>query len=276
MKRRWISGGLASGILIGVCWLGICGLHGAPAQEEGGRSAAKHRGAKNPLEGKLVEISLAGAQPSTTDVDRLWEQVRFEKLHGRTFLVGRVVGSSVDRYVAWDSVQDFCVFDSRAQYDEFLRSRLGRALDGISSVLGDLGEKADIHTIRVPAIDLGEGRAAFGEWLTEAVVKEIERTTPLRVSHSPDAESVLSCKVDYHAEQSDAVKPRGTISGSLVVRWTDRNGNKLRPAFSAPLPTLDSPSDAPFPESGRSLTSSDQRNIEGLARQIVEKMEPAW
>lgn len=276
MKRRWISGGLASSVLIGACWLVICSFHGAPAHEQHGPSPAKHRDGKNPFAGKVVEVSLATEQPSTPDVDGLWEQVRFEKLHGRTFLVGRVVGTDVERFVDWNSVQDFCVFDSRAQHDEFLRSRLDRAFEGVRAVLGNPSDNPEIRTIRVPAIDLGDRRRVLGEWLTEAVIKEIENVTPFKVSQAPDADSVLTCTLETAAQQSDLESPNKNLGektdGVLKVRWTDEQGAELRPAILLPLPTIAAAPDV-LPATRQSLSADDQRRIHTLARQIVDFLE---
>ena len=279
MKRRWLNGGLASGVLMGVCWLGICGLHGEPPQKQGGRSSAKRHGAKDRFKGKLIAVSLAADQPSTSVVDRLWEQVRFEALHGRTFLVGREIGTTVESYVDWDSVEGFCVFDSRAQYDKFLRGSIGRALDRISPLLGESDDEADIRTIGVSEIDLGDGRAALGERLTEAVVREIENATPFRVSQATEAGSVLLCYVETgdrpEAKSSSSEKRGAKAARSLNVRWTDRQGNDLRPAFSVPLPTFDRVSRI-SPELGQAPTSADEEQIQELARQIVEVLEAPW
>ncbi len=50
----------------------------------------------------------------------------------------------------------------------------------------------DIRTVNVPMFKSNTLRADLGEWLTEAVVKEIELRTPYKVVSSPLADSVLT------------------------------------------------------------------------------------
>jgi len=49
----------------------------------------------------------------------------------------------------------------------------------------------DIHTVYVPIIESNSYRRQLGEWLTEAVAKEIENVTPFKVVNTPEADSVL-------------------------------------------------------------------------------------
>jgi len=54
---------------------------------------------------------------------------------------------------------------------------------------------AHIRTVYVPMIESSSFRRNLGERLTEAVVKEIERTTPYKVLGTPNADSVLSARI---------------------------------------------------------------------------------
>src|SRR5262245_54370855 len=51
--------------------------------------------------------------------------------------------------------------------------------------------RTDIRTVYVPVFQSDSYRRNLGEWLTEAVIKEIETKSPYKVVHTSDADSVL-------------------------------------------------------------------------------------
>src|SRR6266481_1806454 len=53
----------------------------------------------------------------------------------------------------------------------------------------------DIQTVYVPVFESNSFRRNLGEWLTEAVCKEIELKTPYKVVGTPNADSVLTGKI---------------------------------------------------------------------------------
>src|ERR1043165_5926281 len=53
----------------------------------------------------------------------------------------------------------------------------------------------DVATVYVPMIESDSYRRDLGERLTEAVVKEIELKTPYKVVSTPNADSVLSARL---------------------------------------------------------------------------------
>ena len=53
----------------------------------------------------------------------------------------------------------------------------------------------DVRTVYVPIFESDSLRRGLGEWLTEAVKKEIERRTPYKVINSPNADSILSGRI---------------------------------------------------------------------------------
>lgn len=300
MKRRWISSGLAGGLI-----LGAYALHGAPPHEESSRPAARRHNPRPQVEspgrmsdsrsrsvsrshaeaeafdGKLIVASLASDKPPM-----LLEQARFEEFQGRIFLVGKQVKATfsvpmkAESHVAWDSVQAFCLFENVAQYEAAMRNALEGVQDTMSSLFDGSDDQAAIRTVHVPMIDLNNGRCILGEWLTEAVVKQIEAATPFKVLYKAEADSVLACTVESDVKQpaletSANEKPAREIVRSVRVQWTDRRGAKLQPEISVPLPTFEQSANI-FPEFGQSLTSADQQKIERLARQIVEMMETSW
>src|SRR5215469_12205363 len=98
--------------------------------------------------GKLVMFSVRGGnQP------KLLEQVSFQELYGRRFLVGREVAATFSFplgapvHIAWDAVDAFYVFDNIKQYEEAMRQALEQAQGTVSQVLGDFfpGAKCTIN-----------------------------------------------------------------------------------------------------------------------------------
>ena len=115
-------------------------------------------------------------------------------------------------------------------------------------------------------------RPDLGEWLTEAVVKEIEARTPYKVVSSPLADSVLTGSIRHgdrkqvRAETVDD-EPRNLVYQSAVhITWIDNCGRIMVQS----IVTLG----ANFvPEAGQSITTAEQAAIRKLAQQIVDQME---
>lgn len=142
----------------------------------------------------------------------------------------------------------------------------------------------DIHTVYVPIIESNSYRRNLGEWLTEAVVKQIEKVTPFKVVGSPEADSVLSCRIVSDSKRMAMESPTDEgrelqLTWQVSVTWEDRNGDLVKPAQQIPAPqslnTIQNTASL-FPELGYSITSAEQTAIERLARQIVSMMEAAW
>ncbi len=137
----------------------------------------------------------------------------------------------------------------------------------------------DIHTVYVPMIESLSYRRYLGERLTEAVVKRIEQVTPFKVVHTPDADSVLECKIVSDMKGMLMTSPtselrEGQVIFQITVNWIDRRGKALATDASVPLP-LNQTSNM-FPELGQSLTTAQQLVIDKLAKQIVGMMESPW
>jgi hypothetical protein len=120
----------------------------------------------------------------------------------------------------------------------------------------------------------------LGERLTEAVIRRIEETTPLRVVRVPSgADSELKCTIENDGEESEAVRRTANASREsqrtwpITVAWTDKKGSEIRPRAALLLPAIDgdSPSAA-----GQSVSFTQQRAIDKLAKHIVATMEEAW
>ncbi len=142
----------------------------------------------------------------------------------------------------------------------------------------------EIRTVHVPIFESNSYRRNLGEWLTEAVVREIELKTPYKVVHHPNADSILTGTLISDAKRlliiSPTDDPRETeLVMQVQVRWVDRQGNVLRERSGVPVPLelVDVGSTASVvPEFGQSITSGQQLAIEQLAQQIVSLMEIPW
>ena len=142
----------------------------------------------------------------------------------------------------------------------------------------------DIETVYVPIIESNSYRRNLGEWLTEAVVKQIEKDTPFKVVNTPEADSVLSCRIisDTKRIAMESSTDEGRelqVGWQVSVNWVDRKGDIIKPEQQIPAPqALNTIQDGAsmFPEIGQSITTAQQTSIERLARQIVSMMESAW
>jgi hypothetical protein len=161
------------------------------------------------------------------------------------------------------------------------------AILGCSGTRYMIGNKtlypADIRTVYVPIIDSTSYRRDLGERLTEAVVREIEMRTPLKVVASPDADSVLKGKIVADTK-SVLVRPptdeqRLTQQSFRVeVSWVDRRGAMLRQTEGVPVPStvmIDQTANYVV-EVGQSISTAQQQAIDKLAQQIVNLMEAPW
>jgi RNase P/RNase MRP subunit p29 len=129
----------------------------------------------------------------------------------------------------------------------------------------------------VPAVDVGER-------LTEAVCKEIENRTPFKIVGSPEgADSVLTGRVVADTKRMLVESPTDQsrmvqMNYQVLVTWADRGGTVIA-SGDVPLPaaTVDvGHAAALVPEYGRSVASTQQESIVGLAQQIVDLMEEPW
>jgi hypothetical protein len=141
-----------------------------------------------------------------------------------------------------------------------------------------------IQTVYVPMFQSTSFRRNLGEWLTEAVIKEIELKTPYKVVSTPDADSTLSGRITIEGKNLLIPDPSdetryGQMRFQVQVRWVDRRGNVLRDGVPIPLDpalaTIGATSDFVF-ETGQSIATAQQQSMQRLARQIVGLMEAPW
>jgi hypothetical protein len=143
----------------------------------------------------------------------------------------------------------------------------------------------DLRTVHVPMIESSSFRRNLGERLTEAVVKQIELTTPYKVVGDPaTAESVLRCQLISDRKdlsiETRTDEPRDLrLTFVVQVDWVDRFGQPLIQRTEIPMPSAFfgiSQSTGLIAEAGQSMATQQQSALEGLARQIVGQLEAAW
>lgn len=131
--------------------------------------------------------------------------------------------------------------------------------------------RTDLKTIHVPMFQSNSLRLDLGEWLTEAVIKEIELRTPYKVVTNPLADSVLTGRIMWDSKRvlSETIndEPRNLIFNAAVhVTWIDNCGQIL-------VQNVINVGADFVPEAGQSITSAEQAVIRRLAAQIVSNME---
>jgi hypothetical protein len=131
--------------------------------------------------------------------------------------------------------------------------------------------RTDLRTVHVPMFQSDSLRPDLGEWLTEAVIKEIELRTPYKVVSNPLADSVLTGRILWDSKRvvSENIndEPRTLIFNSAVhITWIDNCGRILTQSVI----TI---GDNFVPEAGQSVTSVEAAVIRRLASQIVSEME---
>jgi len=141
-----------------------------------------------------------------------------------------------------------------------------------------------IRTVHVPVVRDETFRHDLGVRLSEALVKEIERRTPYKVTGDPNADSTLTCRVVDESKrvltETDTDDPRA-LDATISVRatWTGRSGELLMQNSVVPTGSIaiNFAQDARFvPEAGQSIDSATQAAIEDLAERIVSQMEIRW
>lgn len=141
-----------------------------------------------------------------------------------------------------------------------------------------------IRTVHVPIVRNDTFRHDLGVRLSEALVKEIDRRTPYKVTGDPNADSTLSCRITNESKrvltETSSDDPRA-LDAALAVQatWTARNGELLMQNSVIPSNefAIRFGQDSRFvPEAGQSVDTATQVAIENLAERIVSQMEMRW
>ena len=143
---------------------------------------------------------------------------------------------------------------------------------------------SNVQTVYLPVVRNDTFRHDLGVRLTEALVKEIERRTPYKVTGDPNADSTLICQIVAESKQVlteiDTDDPRA-LNSVIAVKalWTNRRGQMLMNNRVVPAdePAISFGQEIRFvPEAGQSVDTANQRLIENLAERIVSQMELRW
>ncbi len=141
----------------------------------------------------------------------------------------------------------------------------------------------EIRTVYVPMCESTSFRRNMGERLTEAIVKEIERTTSFKVVDEQNADSILTCRFVRDTKRVTIENPLDDgrdieINYTVQVIWTNRDGDLLQQQ-SVPLPeemTLVNQNASLLPEFGQSMVTAQNSALTRLAKQVVSLMEVPW
>jgi hypothetical protein len=143
--------------------------------------------------------------------------------------------------------------------------------------------RPDVQTVHVPIIQSASFRRGLGELLTEAVIKEIETSTPYKVVGSAEADSVLEITLDSDnkrivAETATDEARNYEHAWQIHMTWRDRRGNLITRSAMPLDDTVVSlvQSQSIISEAGQSLVWGQQKIVQKLATQIVGQMEAGW
>tara|TARA_B100000029_G_scaffold332351_1_gene324577 strand:+ start:504 stop:1082 length:579 start_codon:yes stop_codon:yes gene_type:complete len=143
--------------------------------------------------------------------------------------------------------------------------------------------RPDIHTVYVPMFESDTLRRRLGEWLTEAVIKEIEQSTTYKVVGRPPADSTLTGRLIQDEKRALTENLRdepNDIEHSIVVQiqWVNARGGVLvERTFGLPTPLVGITDAAELvPQVGQSVVTAQQELIQDLAAQIVGQLEMPW
>jgi len=142
----------------------------------------------------------------------------------------------------------------------------------------------EVHTVHVETFNTDLFRRGIEIQLTEAIQRQIQTQTPLRLASCSDADTKLSGRIvssrKHTLGQSSYDEPRQLETDLRIqVTWIDqRTGELLKEQEVALAPdVVHMMSDGDFaPEVGQSLATAYQVALDKMAREIVQMMETPW
>ena len=137
--------------------------------------------------------------------------------------------------------------------------------------------RSDIRTVHVAMFESDSYRRFLGQRTTEAVIKEVELTTPLTITNPQIADSFIRGRIIRESKsvvgENRFDEPRSLAAGWVVeVDWVDRAGTPLMQRQTVRI----SEDSVFIPEGGQSLSTAQQEIIERVARQTVSQMQSPW
>lgn len=160
---------------------------------------------------------------------------------------------------------------------------IGMAASGCGYMIGPAHD-AQLTTIAVPIFRNETFRRQLEYPLTEAVQKEIQKRTAMRIVHGSEAQTRLTGTIVDVGKtvlgENSFDDPRELQLGMTIrVKWEDlRNGRIISQQdvlLDANTVSLFTQSDF-APEVGHSLATATQDSIEQTARRIVDMMDAPW
>jgi hypothetical protein len=141
-----------------------------------------------------------------------------------------------------------------------------------------------ITSIEVPTFKNSTFRRGIEQQLTEAVQKEIQTRTMMRLVRGPGAQTRLTGRIVSIGKQvlgeTAFDDPRELQLGMVIeVQWDDlRNGDVLQKrSLNLDAETVALFTQSEFaPEVGHSLATAVDSNIKRTAREIVDMMDAPW
>lgn len=136
---------------------------------------------------------------------------------------------------------------------------------------------SSIRSVSVIMFESDSNRRFLGQRLTEAVVKEIELSTPLTITDAQIADSFIRGRLvrdDKRVAGENINDEPRTLNVAWVVEvdWVDRAGVPLFQRQKIRIRR-----DADFvPEGGQSISTAQQRIIDQIARDVVSQMQSPW
>lgn len=129
----------------------------------------------------------------------------------------------------------------------------------------------DMRTVYIPMFQSDSLRPDLAEWLTEAVIKEVEMRTPYKVVSNPLADSVLTGRLLWDnkrvVSENFNDEPRALLyNAALYITWIDRNGRILTQSSITVGETF-------VPEAGQSIASVEAAVVRHMAAQVVNELE---
>ncbi|MBI3863589.1 MAG: hypothetical protein HY290_16990 [Planctomycetia bacterium] len=142
----------------------------------------------------------------------------------------------------------------------------------------------EIRSVHVPIFKSNSNRRFIEYQLTEAVNKQIQQRSHMRLVKEEEADTRLTGRIiDMRksalgqTQNSDARELQFNLL--VEVTWEDLRTGKILAQQRVPLPPemlqLAAQAEA-APEVGQSLATADQTVIDRLARNIVDMMESPW
>lgn len=143
---------------------------------------------------------------------------------------------------------------------------------------------AEIRSIYVPTFTSNVARRGLEFQLTEAVQTQIKNRTHFRLVKEPMADTKLTGRIVRADKnllgQTQFSDPRELqLNLAVEIKWEDLRSGQILAEQRVPIATdiVKQVSQGEFaPEVGQSLVTAEQKAIDQLARDIVDKMELPW